>query len=155
MKYYQSLQDVCVKAARVSKAYNGEAIVMQHFSSKLYYIKSYTADAEPNDELVCKYICGELIDGSPNIINMCSVKNVLHPGDKPEPEISMPVGKNELMLLGLALREYRYSLSKNHRDAPNHAYVVLMQQLTALEQKVISNEISWDTLYGGNPDNKG
>lgn len=92
---------------------------------------------------------------SPNTVYMTPNSNnpLLQPGDKPDPEIPLPVGKNELMLLGLALREYRYSLSKNHRDVPNHSYVLLMQQLTALEQKVISNEISWDSLYGGNPDN--
>jgi hypothetical protein len=155
MKYYQSLQDVSEKAIRVSKNSYMRICIMNQFSTGLYYMKELSADADSvNDEFICLYINGE-ISMSPNTINMSSVKNVLQPGDKPDPEISMPVGKNELMLLGLALREYRYSLSKNHRDVPNHAYVVLMQQLTALEQKVISNEISWDTLHGGNPDNNG
>jgi hypothetical protein len=149
MQYFKNLTDACTEAICISRANKKEYItVMQSSSTKEYYVAINTR-ANIADVVVLQYLdCEQVNSTSPTTTHMEPETT----GDKVDPDINMPVNKNELMLMGLALREYRYALSKNHKDVPKASYMLLMQQLTALEAKVISNEVSWNSMYGGNPD---
>jgi hypothetical protein len=73
-------------------------------------------------------------------------------GDQLDPHLSVPLNKNELMLLGLALRNYRLSLSENHAGIPKLALEIMKGECVSLEAKVLSNEVSWNSLYGKGED---
>lgn len=68
-------------------------------------------------------------------------------GDQHEPELNMPVTKSELMLISLALQQYRSRLI-NAREFSENVRNILLRQTDNLEKKVLSNEVSWDALYG-------
>jgi hypothetical protein len=66
-----------------------------------------------------------------------------------EETIAMPVSKNELMLIAICIREYRsYLFSIERREGKKAWTKTLIDQCNALEQKVLSNEISHDSIFG-------
>jgi hypothetical protein len=73
-------------------------------------------------------------------------------GDSLDPHVTVPLNKNELMLLGLAIREYRYQLDANSAKIPKLALEIMKGECASLEAKIVSNEVSWNSLYGNGED---
>lgn len=80
--------------------------------------------------------------------NVINVTVGMQPGDQHEQDINMPVNKTELMLIGLALQNYRQVLQKTGAELSPNVKSILLRQVAVLEKKVVSNEISYDSLYG-------
>lgn len=68
-------------------------------------------------------------------------------GDQPEPQINMPVSKNEIMLLQIALDTHKLYITESSQLG-EMTKKILFEQIELTKKKLASNEESYNSLHG-------